>query len=215
MKKIDKHLDHFLQAFASFSHNRGLLLHSQDTTMITNRKTSREDCKDRLMDVFTKVCGNDRLKRGIEKFHSEKMGYKKFQLAKSIDFSLEREKKSISFNKHKKRDISAKIANPEGEHVVDVISGSNREDFYNQQRYYRQKSLPPASVRFQNVATDDDDLGFEMAVEELYELYNDFNDRLPRSFTQIERKKMLRDVAKTCCYEDNTCDSENFDGLCF
>ncbi|KAL2714911.1 hypothetical protein V1478_014609 [Vespula squamosa] len=219
--------------------NRGLLLHFQNMTMISNRKTSSErqdalliittvsimlpitlnaafteDCKDRLMDVFTKICGNGRLKRSIEKFDLKKTDYKKFELVKSIDFPLEREKKSISFDKHKRRDISAKITNPEGEHIVDVISDSSPEDFHNQQRYYRQKSLPSAFVYSQNVATDNDDLGFETAVEELYELYKDFNDRPPRSFTQIERKKILRDFAKTCCYED-ICDSENVDGLCF
>lgn len=64
--------------------------------------------------------------------------------------------------------------------------------------------------------TENDDVIFEMTVEELYELYNDFNDRSPRrSFTRAERKKILRDFAKTCCYEDNICDNKNVDVLCF
>lgn len=64
--------------------------------------------------------------------------------------------------------------------------------------------------------TENDDVVFEMTVKELYELYNDFNDRSPRrSFTRAERKKILRDFAKTCCYEDNICDNKNVDVLCF
>lgn len=35
---------------------------------------------------------------------------------------------------------------------MDVNSGSIRENFDNQQRYYRPKSLPSASVRSQDIA---------------------------------------------------------------
>ncbi|XP_046825011.1 uncharacterized protein LOC124426873 isoform X2 [Vespa crabro] len=122
---------------------------------ITLNAAFREDCKDRLMDLFTKICcDNDRLKRGIEKFDFKKTDYKKFELTESIDVSLERENKSTSFDKHEKRDISEKIANPKGEHIVDVNFDSIREDFHKQTRYYRSKSLPSASVLSQNVAVN-------------------------------------------------------------
>lgn len=51
---------------------------------ITLNAAFMEDCKDRLMDVYTKVCGNDRLKRGIEKFDLKKIDRKKFELAECI-----------------------------------------------------------------------------------------------------------------------------------
>ncbi|XP_047358865.1 uncharacterized protein LOC124952679 isoform X2 [Vespa velutina] len=121
---------------------------------ITLNAAFKEDCKDRLMDFFTKICcGNDRLKRGIEKFDLKKTDYKKFELTESIDFSLERDNKSLHPSINTRREIyHEKIGNPEGEHIVDVNSDSIREDFHEQKRYYRSKSLPSVSVMSQNVA---------------------------------------------------------------
>lgn len=51
---------------------------------ITLNAAFREDCKDRLMDVYTKVCGNDRLERDIEKFDLKKTDRKKSELAEFI-----------------------------------------------------------------------------------------------------------------------------------
>lgn len=51
---------------------------------ITLNAAFREDRKDRLMDVYTKVCGNDRLERDIEKFDLKKTDRKKLELAEFI-----------------------------------------------------------------------------------------------------------------------------------
>lgn len=185
-----------------------------------------EDCKDRLMDVFTNVCGGDRFKRGTEQFDLQKGKYEHLELAESADLSFQPEVPPKSLNIPDKRDIVPEITKTvaiplisESEQVSDVIYNSKQDNFHYRSPYYPYKrralnvpSNRPADLR--PVMAEKDELGFEMTDEELHELYNDLNDRLPRSFTQAEWKKILRNFAKSCCYEDHICDSENVDILC-
>ncbi|KAK2582213.1 hypothetical protein KPH14_004565 [Odynerus spinipes] len=178
-----------------------------------------ENCKDRLMDVFTKVCATDRFKRGIEKFDLQKADYKRLELTESVDLSFQPEEAPGFLNIPDKRDIVPEISKPiaipiipESE-IVDVVSGPKQDSSYNGQHNYPYKRHAPNIPRAA-LSVETDKLGFEMTDEELHELYNDLNDRLPRSFTQDEWMKILRDFAKTCCYKDNICDSKNVDILC-
>ncbi|KAI4478544.1 hypothetical protein M0804_011867 [Polistes exclamans] len=108
---------------------------------ITLNAVIMEDCKDRLMDVFTKSCGNDRLKRGIEKFDLKKEDYKKFKLAEFIDHSLEEQKQPISFIRHEKQKILTEIANSKD------LFDSSQENTQKERRHFPQNSLSSVLVQ--------------------------------------------------------------------
>ncbi|KAI4498235.1 hypothetical protein M0802_006721, partial [Mischocyttarus mexicanus] len=126
--------------------------------------------------------------------------------------SLEEQKKPVAVIRHEKRDVLSKIANSKED--INVVSDSSREYIPKLRRRSLQKPLSFVDEQpYDGMKIDDTRL--EITVEELYNFYNNLNNRLPRSFTQVEWRKILRNFVKTCCYEDNICDSENIDTLCF
>lgn len=181
-----------------------------------------EDCKDKLMDVFTRVCGTDRYKRGIEKFDLTKAEYKKLELVESSsDLSFEPVEVPVASNIPDKRDVVSKTTESsaiptisDSEQLFEVVSAPASDESRHRESYYPYKRRAASISSYRDAPAEKDKLGFEMTDEEMLELYADLNDRLPRSFTQLEWKKILWEFTKTCCYEDNTCDSENIDILC-